>query len=84
LDDNTKIFPNPVEDALTLQTNITEAQSAEIQIVALNGAIIQSMTRDLPKGISQTKINTQDLDTGFYLLRIKTTDGIAVKKLTKF
>jgi Secretion system C-terminal sorting domain len=84
LDDNTLIFPNPVEGSLTVQTNLTEAQIVEMDVVALNGVVIQRVRKDLPKGLSQTQIGLEDLDTGLYLLRIRTGDGVVVKKLSKF
>ncbi len=73
-DINLTIYPNPVRDVLKIQTNHT---IETIEIFNMNGQLIMSDKR------TSTQLYLESLDSGIYLLRIKTDAGFATKKIVK-
>jgi hypothetical protein len=68
-----KIYPNPVEDILHIQSSATIEQAT---IYDLSGRIVRQvqMTNDIP---------VQDLARGVYVIKIETKNGIEVGKIAK-
>ena len=71
------VFPNPsaCDFNLLLNGSISENEITNIAIFSLDGKTLFSAKQ------YQNKINTSDFPKGIYLLQIKTTKGILVKKL---
>jgi hypothetical protein len=68
-----KIYPNPVQDLLTIQSN---SEIEKIEIYSLEGKLVLQSTQNL--------FNVQSLENGIYLLKIKTINGeISTKKFIK-
>lgn len=72
-----QIFPNPVENTLTL--NWQEAAEANYIIFGMEGTLIQS--GQLNNG--QQKIDLSDLSSGCFGVKIQTAEGFAVKRFVK-
>lgn len=71
------VFPNPTTDKVTI--NYTETKNARLQIYDILGKCV--LTRDLRNG--QNDIDVSKLSKGGYMIKVKTNDGIIVKKLIK-
>lgn len=72
-----KVYPNPFNDQVLIQTKATENLSYEVMNV--NGSLLLS-------GISngaETVINTEQLPSGIYFLRLKSESNQSVIKLIK-
>lgn len=69
------IYPNPANDKIEIEG----LQVGQIEIINLQGQVIKNinLTRE------RTTINISKLTGGVYTMRIKTNDGIIVKKLVK-
>lgn len=66
-----KIYPNPVEDILTIESGQT---IRSIQIISTTGNVF---VNDL---ISNNTINVSDLPVGMYILKIETENGSSVER----
>jgi hypothetical protein len=71
-----KIFPNPVTDHLTVETEMTDAT---INVETIFGEII--LTQKMTTG--KTKLNLEFLSNGIYILRCSTNQQEHVYKLVK-
>lgn len=68
-----KLYPNPVSNTLTIETE--EWMTYDIQIIAANGQeVFYGTTQD-----SKTKITIPTLENGLYWCRVITKEGIWVK-----
>lgn len=65
-------YPNPTTDVLNINGNDVE----NIEIYSTNGKLVKSEK-------NSNTVNTQDLPSGIYLIKIKTTTGIVTDKLIK-
>ena len=69
------IYPNPAEDYIT----IIIAEKATIEIINIQGQIIQTINNDELK----TKIDIRNLSGGVYIIRAKTDKAIVTKSFIK-
>jgi len=69
------IYPNPVKNTLTVQS----ATATSFTLFDLNGRIL---TNGIFK-IGNNNINTNNLDSGIYFLKIKTANSFITKKIIK-
>ncbi len=75
-DNKVHIFPNPLYASQKLHINLLNHQIIEeIEIFDISGKVILSMKTNAQQ------INLSRLNPGLYLLKIKTNEGIALKKL---
>lgn len=70
-----KIYPNPVEDKLSIETNDV---LQEISIYDVNGKLIYNERKDISNIIDMT-----DFTSGTYFLKIKTDKDDIIKKFVK-
>ena len=75
IEEQLKIYPNPVLNMLTIKSEIIPIDKVEIYSVL--GKKIKEINLDF------NNINTEDLSKSIYLLRIYTEKGTTVKKLIK-
>lgn len=71
------VYPNPSRGVFNVE--IPNVDNAEISIVTLTGKQVYSGTTSQ----SITKVDLSDLAAGMYMVRVKTAEGLAVKKITK-
>ena len=71
------VFPNPVTDALQIRS---DKKILSVTISGLSGNCIQIL-KDIPENI--ILINTQNLVSGMYILKIETSGGTFIRKLIK-
>lgn len=69
------IYPNPVENNLTIDT---DEVITEINIYSITGVLVYSET-----SVSDNVINVSDLNNGIYFINIKTENGDVVKRFVK-
>lgn len=68
-----KIYPNPVYDELTIESN---SKVLKVEIYNILG-------KKIPVKLMGNKINVSTLSKGNYIIRIETNDGITTEKLIK-
>jgi hypothetical protein len=73
IENSVKIYPNPVEDVLHIQSSATIEQAT---IYDLSGRLLRQvqMTNDIP---------IQDLARGVYMIKIQTNKGVEIGKIVK-
>lgn len=85
--DNSKsalgIYPNPVNEQVTLRINNKYSGSLNVQIINESGAISKSFRFTKNQMISQLNIPVNDLPAGTYLLKVQMKGWQDVKKLIK-
>lgn len=77
VENNTKVYPNPVQDFLNIELSSTE--DVMISIFNLNGQLLREMTANE----SITRINFSDLEAGIYIVRITNSTTQSVQKIVK-
>ncbi len=74
------LYPNPSEDGkVFISFDNMQSQSLTIQVYNLNGQLIHEQANDL--NIGQNEISFSGLNSGMYIVRILSEEGIANKKL---
>ncbi len=65
------LYPNPVQGEATVSFNVTESTNVNYQVFDLTGRMVmnQSVGR-LTEGAHEFRINTENLSTGSYILRL--------------
>lgn len=75
-----KLYPNPVNELMTVSMNLPEGTNLEAQVFDLLGRnVLTHNLGNLPGGQQQFDVNTSGLSAGVYSLRI--TDGHASKAM---
>lgn len=72
------VYPNPARNVITISNDINAVIST-IEMTDLNGRVVK--TKDFNAATGQ--ISVSDLSTGVYMMKIKTDQGFAVKKVVK-
>lgn len=71
------IFPNPMND----QLNLNQATAINlVEVIDITGKVVASVANE---GAYSIQINTSKLNTGIYMIRVSTFDGIYTDKLIK-
>jgi Secretion system C-terminal sorting domain len=78
------ISPNPFTNQITIDLNIEEATSANLDLSNAVGQTLKSMNLGVKeKGSYQETIETNDLAPGIYFLTLRTQNGTETKKIVK-
>ncbi|WP_373516042.1 reprolysin-like metallopeptidase, partial [Persicitalea sp.] len=64
-----KAFPNPVQDAVTLEVLAPEAGETTFSVVDLQGKALQQRTETLNAGLNEVELRLGRLSSGIYLIR---------------
>ncbi len=76
------LFPNPADVKSILELNLPKQSDIVLEIYSISGLLLEkSFTGKLNEGKNQIELNTLNLASGIYLLRIKSNDDI---KSTRF
>ncbi|HEU0110947.1 MAG TPA: T9SS type A sorting domain-containing protein, partial [Flavisolibacter sp.] len=68
--DSFDIYPNPVNDQLTLSVNNMYSGKFTMQLVNMNGSVIKEYNLFKQKGINNYRIQLQQVKAGSYLLQM--------------
>ncbi|MBN2777075.1 MAG: alkaline phosphatase family protein [Bacteroidales bacterium] len=71
------IYPNPANDILFVESNLTEVKNSNIQIMDISGKIIKSIITDK----RETNIDVSDISEGLYLLKFDNGKQVKTKKI---
>lgn len=69
-----QLFPNPTRGDFQLKFELSKASSIIIEILSIQGQLIQSRTQEHPSGVSQMRFDLSALASGMYMIRIKTAE----------
>lgn len=68
--DDSRVWPNPVTDALNLSFRSTVSGNVPVSIIDLNGRMIRQESLAFVRGGNSISLNAADLPAGLYLLRV--------------
>ncbi|MES2592251.1 MAG: choice-of-anchor V domain-containing protein [Bacteroidota bacterium] len=72
------VYPNPVSDKLYFKNSLKE-KALNVSIIDVNGKLVKKID-----GIQENEyMDMENIENGYYLLRIETANGMAVKKIVK-
>lgn len=74
-----KIYPNPVRDQLFAEVNLTADGAYQLEVYSLSGQRVRLETRNLLRGNQRLEIQTQELPSGLYLMRLTDPQGAATQ-----
>lgn len=70
------VYPNPAQDNTMVEFSLEKRDNITVEVMDLNGKVVQQVfTGDLGIGTHQFPVNTAELSSGIYLVRLMTDDG---------
>ncbi|MBK9046196.1 MAG: T9SS type A sorting domain-containing protein [Bacteroidetes bacterium] len=77
------VYPNPTTGQVLLEVNSTYPANAQVSLHTIQGEIDKIEIYPLKSGINKLNLNTSDLCSGIYLVRLVIDGNTVVKKLVK-
>lgn len=77
-----KLYPNPFEDDLTLDFNVSEAQTITVQLFSLTNQLLLTKEISVDEGLNSYQLKTE-LATGVYYLHIAMKNRTIVEKIIR-
>lgn len=74
---NTSLFPNPATQSFEISTGNQFGNIQQVSVTDINGRVVKSF------GTNQSSYDISDLNTGIYMVEIRTENGVETKKLIK-
>ncbi|MEM1119807.1 MAG: M36 family metallopeptidase [Bacteroidota bacterium] len=75
------VFPNPAGDYINVSLRNEEAKEGTIGLFNMNGQELIQQPIRIDQTTQVIPFNVTDVPSGFYLVRVQTNEGIAVKKV---
>lgn len=69
------IWPNPSVNNFSFMITSTNAEKINIELINTNGKKVISLVQTIAEGVSIISVDTQNLVTGYYLIRAMTESG---------
>ncbi|MBL7910203.1 MAG: Omp28-related outer membrane protein [Bacteroidia bacterium] len=76
------VFPNPTSDKATLALLISKNEKVAVKMFNMLGSEVYNYSADLDKGIHNIDLNTSNLTTGFYFVKVMVGNKVTTEKLT--
>ncbi len=77
------IYPNPVKETLFVQINTTKAEKITVQVLDLQGKLLQQENTQVGVGNVSLSVNTATLTKGTYILVVKSSGKVEQKQFIK-
>lgn len=80
---NVVIYPNPASNNFEIGFDLLNNEQVRIDILDMTGKLLYNFNSDLlTKGSQKLKVDIKDFQAGLYIVRLKTTNGETVEKLS--
>ena len=76
-----KVYPNPVKQELNLDYSTPNDEQIEVNLTNITGQRIKNLKLNAVKGANSFKVSVEDLQAGFYLLKLQTIHGVKTQKV---
>jgi hypothetical protein len=79
-----KTYPNPVSDVLNIEFLANETSEAMVEIINLNGQVLQNIQLDVAPGqLNRRSLSLQDypLSSGVYFIKIMNGNSVLIQKI---
>lgn len=77
------VYPNPVEDLVTISTKIGAGEKLSIQLMQQNGQLVTNEILNGEDGEVNHQLDFSQLPSGLYILQISTGDTTEIRKIVK-
>ena len=79
------IYPNPVNDNIIISFHsVTNLNNSTFKVYDASGRLVKSKTiRNISEGENKLQISSETLETGWYLLRLKSDEKTVTSKFLK-
>lgn len=86
VESNLTVYPNPVQDNLTLELTLAQAGPLQIDVFNLQGKFVHNIVNFdfASKGEHMYKEENIDLQSGIYFIRVQSNEFTQTHKITKF
>lgn len=74
------VYPNPVQNVMTLEFSLAEATDLNISITNALGQAVQQVANQTFVGNNNLTVNTSQLASGVYFINATTTEGVITKR----
>lgn len=79
-----KVYPNPVTDQLTLEIDVADYSHVQFELIDILGNQIKRWQKmKLVPGQQKVKLDLQQFNPGFYLIKANFGDHVIVKRVRK-
>ncbi len=78
-----RVYPNPVEDFITISTKVDAGEKLSIQIMQQNGQLVKNEALSGEEGEVNLQLDFSQLPSGLYMLRISMGDTTEIRKVVK-
>lgn len=75
------VYPNPANSTLNFNYNLINDGQIDMSLLNISGQIIKQHKRIANKGDNSLIINVEDIQNGFYVLKLQTSDGFKTQKV---
>ena len=77
-----KITPNPISESGTISFSLSKPGKVSLAVYDMTGRLIKKIAdKEFSEGNHQITLNTKDLKSGIYLLRMQMQETVLAKKL---
>ena len=76
------VFPNPAEDFVNVSVNSERAGDATVQLLSIDGRVLQTVALSLNPGRNRTVLNTAALPAGLYVVQVAGANRVSTQKVT--
>jgi hypothetical protein len=76
------VYPNPATDFATIRFEATQSETYEYRLTDISGREILRGGSNSEPGVNLIEINTQNLNSGVYLLSFRVNGAVQVTRLT--
>ena len=81
---NIEVFLNPFSDYLTISMDLSNNQDVTVQILNVNGQLVQEELYHDLNGEQTLNINTSQIQVrGTYIVRLISDNGIVIRRIVK-
>lgn len=75
------VFPNPAGDYLNISLRNEAAKTGTLGLFNMNGQELYQQTLEINQSAQVVPLHVRDIPAGFYIVKVQTEEGIAVKKV---
>lgn len=77
------VSPNPFISDISAFVTLDRSQKVVVSITDMTGKVLKSVTRQYTSGSTEVKLNSRDLPSGMYLLKVSGENFNSLKKIIK-
>ena len=75
-----KLYPNPANNVINVASQFDYSSPATLEIVDLNGKLLQTSLVDISEGVFEYSLNVGNLTNGMYMIRLSTDREVIVER----